>query len=80
MRLLMQKKLTITVDEHVYAGLHATIGRRRISQFIEDLVRPHVIGVGLDSAYRAMANDEAREAEAAEWIEGVVGDVHDATR
>jgi len=36
----MQKKLTITIDEQVYEGLHAVIGRRRISRFIEDLVRP----------------------------------------
>ena len=39
----MQKKLTITVDERVYDGLHAVIGRRRISRFIESLVRPYVL-------------------------------------
>lgn len=38
----MQKKLTITIDEEVYARLHSVIGRRRISRFIETLVRPHV--------------------------------------
>ncbi len=36
----MQKKLTITIDERVYAGLHTVVGRRRISRFIESLVRP----------------------------------------
>jgi len=35
--------LTITLDEAVYEGLLRTVGKRRISQFIEDLVRPHVI-------------------------------------
>ena len=40
----MQKKLTITIDDGVYHGLHTVVGRRRISQFIESLVRPHVIG------------------------------------
>jgi hypothetical protein len=30
----MQKKLTITLDEAVYEGLHQVIGRRRISRFI----------------------------------------------
>ena len=39
----MQKKLTITIDEQVYDGLHRVIGPRKISQFIEGLVRPHVI-------------------------------------
>ena len=73
----MQKKLTITVDEKVYDGLHAVIGRRRISQFIESLVRPHVINQELDAAYRQMAQDEAREAEALEWAEATVGDVSD---
>ena len=76
----MQKKLTITVDERVYAGLHAVVGRRRISKFIEELVRPHVIGKDLEVAYRQMAQDEAREAEALTWAEATVGDVADETR
>ena len=76
----MQKKLTITVDEKVYDGLHAVIGRRRISQFIESLVRPHVINQELDAAYRQMAQDEAREAEALEWAEATIGDVRDEAR
>jgi predicted CopG family antitoxin len=76
----MQKKLTITVDEAVYDGLHKVIGRRRISQFIETLVRPHVIGVDLEAGYQAMAADEEREAEALEWTEALIGDSADATR
>ena len=76
----MQKKLTITVDEEVYQGLHKVIGRRRISQFIEDLVRPHVIGTDLEAGYQAMAEDEAREAEAIAWSEATIGDVADAAR
>ena len=76
----MQKKLTITLDEQVYEGLHKVIGRRNISQFIESLVRPHVIGAELEAAYRAMAQDEAREAEATEWAEAMIGDVADETR
>jgi hypothetical protein len=76
----MQKKLTITVDEHVYRGLHRVVGRRRISQFIEALVRPHVLQDDLVAAYRDMAGDEAREAEALEWAETTVEDVADEPR
>ncbi len=76
----MQKKLTITVDEKVYEGLHRRIGPRRISHFIEDLVRPHVLDRELDVAYAQMAKDEKREAEATEWAEGLVGDVSDEPR
>ena len=76
----MQKKLTITVDEKVYAGLHAVVGRRRISRFIEDLVRPHVVAQDLEAAYQQMAQDEEREAEALEWAETTVGDVSDEPR
>ena len=76
----MQKKLTITVDERVYAGLHTVIGRRRISRFIESLVRPHVIGKDLEIAYKQMAQEEAHEAEAFEWAEATVGDVAGETR
>ncbi len=71
----MQKKLTITVDAEVYDGLHNVVGRRRISRFLNDLARPHVVGQDLSAGYAAMAADEAREAEAVEWIEGLIGDV-----
>jgi len=76
----MRKKLTITLDEQVYEGLHQVIGRRRISRFIEDLVRPHVVSPDLEAAYMEMAADEAREAEALEWAEATVGDVADDSR
>ena len=76
----MQKKLTITVDERIYDGLHAVIGRRRISRFIESLVRPYVVGKDLEVAYQQMAREEAREAEALDWAEATIGDVADETR
>jgi hypothetical protein len=76
----MQKKLTITLDERVYEGLHRIVGRRRISRFLESLARPHVMGRDLEAAYRQMAREEARETEALEWAEATVGDVADETR
>jgi len=76
----MQKKLTITVNEKVYEGLHKVVGRRRISRFIQDLVRPYVVNSDLEAAYRQMAQDEAREAEAFEWAEVTVRDVSDEAR
>jgi predicted CopG family antitoxin len=75
----MQKKLTITIDAEVYAGLYQIIGPRRISGFIEELVRPYVILPDLDAAYAAMAADEAREAEAWAWAEATIGDTADET-
>lgn len=76
----MQKKLTITIDEEVYRQLHSVIGRRRISRFIEGLVRPHVIPEPLEAAYAQMARDEGREEEALEWAEATMGDVADEPR
>jgi len=76
----MQKKLTITVDEKVYRALHKYIGRGRISKFIENLVRPHVLEKSILDAYAEMAKDETREKEALEWSEGLVGDVADEPR
>ncbi len=76
----MQKKLTISVDEMVYEGLYKVVGPRRISRFIEDLVRPHVLYQDLEDAYRQMAKDEKREAEALEWSEVTFGDVGDEPR
>jgi len=76
----MQKKLTITIDEEVYEGLREVIGPRKISRFIEDLVRPHVIKKELYAAYKEMAADEVRESEALEWAEATFGDVNDEAR
>jgi predicted CopG family antitoxin len=76
----MQKKLTITIDEQVYGGLHRVIGRRRISRFIESLVRPHVVQDDLLAAYEEMAHDEVRETEALDWAESTITDVADETR
>jgi len=67
----MRKKLIITVDADVYAGLHTVIGRRHIGRFLSDLARPHVTGQDLAAGYAAMAADEARERDAEAWIEGL---------
>ena len=75
----MQKKLTITIDEEVYEGLYKVVGPRRISRFIEELVRPHVLHPGLEAAYAEMARDEERERAALEWAEATVGDLGDET-
>jgi predicted CopG family antitoxin len=76
----MAKKLTVSLDDEVYEGLHRVIGRHRISRFLETLARPHVLKDDLEAAYREMAADESREAEALEWSEGLVGDIQDAPR
>jgi predicted CopG family antitoxin len=72
--------MTITLDEAVYDGLYQMIGKRRMSQFIEDLLRPHVMNTSLDDGYRAMAADKAREIEALEWCNALAGDMANAAR
>ncbi len=76
----MHKKMTITLDEEVYYGLYRLIGKRKISQFIEELVRPHVVDKTLDNGYKAMAADIAREHEASSWCNGIAGDMASETR
>lgn len=69
----MHRKLTITLPDDVYQGLHRTVGRGHISSFIARLVRPHVApDTPLELAYRAIAEDEAREREAHAWVEAAV--------
>lgn len=72
--------MTITLDELVYDGLYRTIGKRRMSQFIEDLLRPHVLDNTLDAVYRDMAADSEREAEAAVWCNTLATDMVDEAR
>ena len=71
----MQKKLTITVDKEVYEGLHKTIGSRKISKFVEALVRPHLVRPNLELAYSQMSKDKKREAEALDWTEMTFKDI-----
>ena len=76
----MQRKLTVTIDEEVYDGLRAVIGPRKISHFIEELVRPHVVKKDMYAAYKEMAADSVRESEALGWVEGTFGDLNDEER
>ncbi len=77
----MQRKLTITMDEDVYAGLFRVIGRGKVSQFLQELARPLVLGHDpLDEGYKAMAADAQYEAQASEWIEGLIQGVSNEAR
>ncbi len=70
----MTRKLTISIDDQVYAGLHAVIGRGNIGAFLESLARPFVIPADLAAAYSEMAAEAEREAEAEDWVESLAGD------
>jgi predicted CopG family antitoxin len=77
----MHKRMTITLDESVYEGLYRTVGKRRMSQFIEDLLTPLVLqDKALDDSYKAMAADSEREAEALEWANTLAKDMTDEAR
>jgi len=68
----MQKKLTISISENVYNDLYTTIGKRKISKFIENLIKPHIASNDLSLAYQEMVQDKQREIEACEWTEGLI--------
>ncbi len=70
----MYKKLTITVPQNIYKGLYREVGKGRISQFLVDLARPHVLNEDkkLMKSYQEMAADKEREQEAEEWSEGTL--------
>lgn len=72
----MQKKLTISLDPQVYEGLHANIGRGKISKFIEALIKPYT--QDLEQGYQDLSQDEKAEREALEWSESLIGDLHEA--
>ena len=79
----MHKKLTITVDEEVYEGLHRVVGRGRISGFIEELVRPHVADQPMKESYMALAKYEREtgiDKEAIAWSEALLESLLDESR
>ena len=76
----MRGAMAITLDEEVYEGPYRRVGGRKMSRFIKELVRPHVLDSVLDDGYRAMAMDAEREKEAAEWCDALSRDVVDEAR
>jgi hypothetical protein len=69
--------MVITIDKEVYDGLVHVIRQCKISQFSEDLARPHVMQEDLASVYQAMAADTEHGREALEWSSALIGDVAD---
>lgn len=61
------RKLTITVSDEVYDGLHRRIGARRISGFIDRLARPYVDDAAAEALYREAENDPDRAEAIADW-------------
>lgn len=76
----MRKKLTLTLDEEVHAGLHRMIGLRGISRFIEDLLRPRVLRPDSSETYEGISQDRVREEEAREWAEALEKDSEPISR
>jgi len=56
----MTRKLTITIDDRVYDGLHSVIERGYIGKFLEDLARPLVVTESLSAEYAELSADETR--------------------
>ena len=75
----MRKRMTISIDEAIYEGLVRVVGRRKISQFLEDLARPHVVSNDLLAAYQAMAADTKREHRTLAWSAALLRDAADET-
>lgn len=76
----MRKRMTITLDKVVYDELYRTVAKRKMSQFIEDLLKSLVLDSSLDSGYRAMAADKQREVQAVEWCNALSGDMANEAR
>ena len=76
----MYKRMTISIDEDVYEALMRVVGRGKVSRFLEDLAKPHVMKDGLLSAYQEMASDTERERDALEWSNALIGDAHHEAR
>lgn len=69
-----KQKVTLMLDVEVYKGLVAKLGGRGIGAYLSQLARPYVVEDDIVAGYKAMAADKAYEAEAKEWIEGVITD------
>ncbi len=69
------KKLTILVDADMHRALIKKVGRGNIGRFLINAAKPHLSdNAHLRAGYAAMAADQAREKEALEWSENLIGD------
>ena len=69
------KKLTILVESDIYHALQQRVGRGNIGRFLVDAARPHLaFDTLVRTGYAQMAANHAREREALEWSEGLIGD------
>jgi hypothetical protein len=74
MKTVTKKKVTLMLDERVYAGLRARVGERGVGAFLSELARPHVLVDDLEAGYKAMVKDSLHAREAQEWAFGYRGD------
>jgi len=61
----MQKKFSIQLDEKIYSKLCQVIGKRKISRFVEDLIKPYITKKDTDEI------DRSRELQAILWSEAI---------
>ena len=78
----MSQTLEAVIDEHgavrLLKPIHLTSSRRALVTILED--QPAWDEGDFETSYRAMAEDEARESDAVEFSEAIIGDVSDETR
>jgi len=73
-------KVEALLEEGLHSGPATDWTKQELQAIRREVHEQHATGQDLEAAYREMAADEAREAEAREWTEGLVGDVADETR
>ena len=65
---VMQKKLTLSIDAEIYEALHKPGGKRKIGRFIENLVRPHLASLEVFGAADQPVSDEEPESVVLPWV------------
>jgi len=72
-------KATLMLDTSVYEAIKARVGARGVGAYLSKLAQPELArtdyGDDIEAGYRAMAADEDREREAAEWVNGATEEV-----
>ena len=68
----MPRKLTLSISDEVYEALHRLVGQGRIGEFIEDAVRPRLLGLAsvTPAAGRGVVRHQGRTRTDAELRDG----------
>lgn len=73
------KTVAVRLDSNLYENLRAHVGKRKMSELINDTMRSYLAESVLSKECELMSQDEEAEREALEWSESAINSIDHET-